>query len=280
MKSYTGSFPTWLTAVATADLWTFATAQGNTYRWTSWESSLTRQAITWTGTGTDGTPLIKRQGTRIVAGLEVDSLTCTVLCGETVQLGNLPFVQAATAKLLDGCDVTLERAYMGVPGTIQSTVNLFKGTVSEVRPSHSEVQLTVKSFLERLNQNWPRNYWSPICQHKLYGAGCGVSEAAYQSTGGVSGDQFGFTLATGKPSGYFNLGKCTFISGQLAGMSVGIKEHVGSQFTIMGKLPFPAAGNVVLVPGCDKVYTTCRTKFSNTSRFKGEPFIPKPETAR
>jgi len=29
-----------------------------------------------------------------------------------------------------------------------------------------------------------------------------------------------------------------------------------------------------LIPGCDKLLTTCRDKFSNVDNFRGEPHLP------
>jgi uncharacterized phage protein (TIGR02218 family) len=274
MRTATGSFPFTATSVLLADLWTFTLANGTVYRWTSYETALT-YGSTWS-VG----PIIKRESARLIAGLEVDSLTLTVETGETVMLGARLFSQAAAAKALDGCFIKLERAYMVLPGVVQCTVHLFEGLVAEVEPSHAEVRIRVTSYTERLNQSWPRNYWSPQCQHKLYSTGCGVSELANQITVNASGDQFGFTAAHAKPDGWFNLGKATFVGGLNDGIMMGIKSQTGSSFTLVGKLPAAVSGTVLLVPGCDKLKATCETKFGNLPRFKGAPYVPKPETAR
>jgi hypothetical protein len=31
-------------------------------------------------------------------------------------------------------------------------------------------------------------------------------------------------------------------------------------------------------PGCDKQQATCRGKFANLARFRGQPYVPAPET--
>jgi hypothetical protein len=43
----------------------------------------------------------------------------------------------------------------------------------------------------------------------------------------------------------------------------------------------PEAGDGVSVyPGCDKTKTMCGTKYVNINRFRGFPFVPRPEQAR
>ena len=278
MRTVNGSFPFSAQTIALADLWTVTMQNGVVYRWTSWESSLT-YGSTWIG-GV-GAPILKRGSTHLIMGIEVDSMDVTVESGDSFMLGSVLLTQAAAAKAFDGCAIKLERAYMLIPGIVQCTVHLFEGLVSEVVPSHSEVNLKVTGFTERLNQSWPRNYWATTCQHKLYSIGCGQLESAFQTTTGMSGGtQFGFNATTGKASGYYDLGKATFIGGGNDGLMMGIKSQVGTAFTLVGKLPYAASGSVILVPGCDKTQSTCSSKYSNLVHFKGCPYIPKPETAR
>jgi uncharacterized phage protein (TIGR02218 family) len=41
-------------------------------------------------------------------------------------------------------------------------------------------------------------------------------------------------------------------------------------------MPYPIAvgDGYSLVPGCDKLLSTCGTKFANVSNFRGEPHLP------
>ena len=32
--------------------------------------------------------------------------------------------------------------------------------------------------------------------------------------------------------------------------------------------------NYSMIAGCDKTFETCKTKFSNTINFRGEPYVP------
>ena len=275
MRQVNGTFPTWASQVALADLWTFTLVDGTVYRWTSWDQDLSFGS-TWSSSG----PLIKRNSTRLIAGLEVDSLNLTVMVGDTVTLKGLLFPLAALNGILDGAVVKLERAYMVTSGTVQCTVHLFEGKVSDIKGNGTEVQIAVKSLLELLNQPWPRNLYMPTCSHKLYGTGCGVSEIARREVVTISsGDTQGFSMSSARPAGWFDLGKATFQSGSVAGIVMGIKRWNGSRLDLMGVLPFVPSGSVILVPGCDKAYTTCRDKYANLNRFKGFPWIPRPETA-
>jgi uncharacterized phage protein (TIGR02218 family) len=72
-----------------------------------------------------------------------------------------------------------------------------------------------------------------------------------------------------------------FTSGQNVGARRTVKSSYASGLTIALPLPNPVSpGDVFQVSaGCDKTHTTCKNKFDNINRFRGFPWIPKPETA-
>lgn len=279
MKTVTGIFPSATANISLADLWTITQSNGVQSFWTSYDLSLNAFGVFFSSAG----PNIKRGTTRSTVGLEVATLDMDIDCARgLITLGTFPLQQAALNKMLDGATIKLERAYMVTPGSVQCTVKLFQGTVGAVTTSASSVHIQVKSITARLDYPWPRNVWSPTCQRRLYSPGCGVLEAFYTVIVTASaGTRFGFSAAHGRPAGYFDLGKATFTSpGPLQGLSMGIKSSTTNSITLSGVLPAPASGQVNLSPGCDKAYTTCGPKFNNLTHFKGEPFIPRPETAR
>ncbi|KWI90201.1 hypothetical protein WM08_15205 [Burkholderia ubonensis] len=80
--------------------------------------------------------------------------------------------------------------------------------------------------------------------------------------------------------GYFAYGKVTFTSGLNAGQTYPVKTSaVGSVF-----LGIPAANRIqvgdayTIVAGCDKQFGTCRDRYNNIVHFRGEPYVPGPDT--
>jgi uncharacterized phage protein (TIGR02218 family) len=168
-------------------------------------------------------------------------------------------------------------------GNVAATIHLFEGRVAAVDPTHTEVKIQVKSLLEILDSAWPRNLYQPACCHQVYGTGCGLARASYQTNAtATGGTNTRINWATGRPAGYFDQGVIVFTSGNNSGARRTIKKSDASGLDISLPLPFPAAsGNTFqIVPGCDKTHITCNNKFGNLARFRGFPWVPPPETAR
>ena len=277
MRKVLGTFPTWHDAIALADLWTIAPINGAVMRFTSSDIPITVNGQTFL-TG----PLIKRGATRLTSTLEVDTLDVTIETGGTVMFGGIPFSHAATNGALDGATVKLERAFMRVWGSVDATVHLFEGRVSAIDPRHTEVVIQVKSLLEILDSKWPRNLYQPGCNHQLYGSGCGATRSPIAGTAGAGSGTTYIKWANNQAAGYYDQGVIAFTSGQNAGARRTIKSADGQGVTIALPLIYPAAqGDAFqIVPGCSKGHDVCKLKFNNLNRFRGFPWVPKPETAR
>jgi uncharacterized phage protein (TIGR02218 family) len=80
--------------------------------------------------------------------------------------------------------------------------------------------------------------------------------------------------------GWFTGGKLAFTSGPNAGQEVEIRRHgldgAAASFDLWLDMPHPVeVGNTVLLtPGCDKSFVTCREKFNNGVNFQGFPHMP------
>ena len=77
---------------------------------------------------------------------------------------------------------------------------------------------------------------------------------------------------------WFNLGVLTWVTGNNAGVTSEVQNYAESNRTFSLQLSVPFVIQVGdtfdLSPGCDKRLTTCNTKFSNSLRFVGSPFMP------
>lgn len=271
-----------------ADLYTVTLANGTVYRWTSADYPITIAADTWACV--PDAPVLTRGRTRVIVGLEIDTLSITMGVGDgSFTIGSVHLPLAAADGLFDGAEVLLERLFMVTPGNPElGTITLFFGDVSEVAPSSTSVTLTVKSKLELLSRQMPRNLFMPACTHMLFDAGCGLTRASFVTAGtvvaGLTPTATTFRTDLTAADDYYRLGVLTWTSGANVGASCGVRAYLNANglTTLALTLPFvPEVGDdFEIVPGCDKALTTCDTKFANEARFRGFPWVPAPEAAR
>ena len=263
-----------------ADLYTLTTVTGVVARYTSYDMDLVVDGHVFDSQG----PMLFRSSVRTVVGIEVDSLDMTIQANETHLLMGAPILQVAHNGGLDGARVQLERIFMGAPGdTSAGTLILFDGRVSDVQISRTEARLTIKSDLELLNIQMPRNLYQPGCLNTLFDSGCGLAKSAWGVAGTVS---VGATLTSipcsiAQASGYFDAGTITWVTGINAGVTRTVRRYTPGLVTLSLPLKsIPKGGDTFIAyPGCDKAQATCQVKFINLDRFRGFPYVPIPETA-
>jgi uncharacterized phage protein (TIGR02218 family) len=216
---------------------------------------------------------------KTVAGVTVDELDITFYGSNTTLVNGVPFLQAAVGNYLDGAQVKVLRAFMSTFGTVVGALVQFAGIVSEVDAGRTQAVVKVKSNLQLLNIQMPKNVWQPSCINNLYQAPCNLSRTTFAEIGTLSagGGSTGLIINSGssKPAGYYNLGYATFTSGINNGVTRTIKNFAGGAFTLMNPLPgAPAAGDTFnAYIGCDRQLSTCQT-LGNAGNFRGMPFIP------
>lgn len=227
----------------------------------------------------------ERGSTKLAIGTSVDSLELTIFGGVSNLVNGIPMPQFAQNGGFDGATVKLERAYLSSWQTAPvGALLMFSGDVSDTTPSRTEIMLTVKSDLELLNIQMPRNLYQAGCLHNVYNAGCGLVKAAWASNSSVNAisttKQLNCALA--QTGGYFDQGLLVFTSGANAGVSRTVRKYTTGVLNLALALPFtPAVGDTFTVyPGCDKTQSTCTAKFNNVIHFRGYPYIPVPESAQ
>jgi uncharacterized phage protein (TIGR02218 family) len=296
MKAVSGVLITRLngnTQFLMADLYTLTLWDSTVYRWTTADLDITfggNKFLSMRDQDT-GTPLIERGTTRCVVGLEVDTLDLTLRTGQTVLMAGIPMVKAACNGIFDGARLMLERAFLSYwDDPSVETVVLFEGNVAGCDPSSTSVHLTVKSELERMNVALPKYLYQPACGHTIYSAGCGLSRASFTqafTVVGNSGSTVYLQSDSPEATGFFNLGVLAITSGLCAGSRRAVRSYdlvagLGC-FTLAMPLPQPVqdGDTFTVYPGCDRTrgaYGCAR--FNNLNRFRGFPFVPRPETAR
>lgn len=269
-------------AFSKADLYTWTFVDGTVLRTTDADVMLQFGGRTFASCA----PIMERSKVSLTVGVEVDSMDVTVKPSAADALAGVAWQVATRLGYLDGAQLLVETAYIQTWPTVVGTLHVFQGQVSDAYPERTSIKITVKSALELLAQQFPRNVYQSVCLRTVYDAGCGVNKASYTSTSTIVASPAptltSFKCGLSQAAGYFDQGVVTFTSGANAGLKRTVKSYDGAGgFTFALPLPVaPAAGDTISVfAGCDKTLATCRSKFSNAARFRGFPWVPTPEQA-
>lgn len=263
-----------------ADLYTFTLVGGFVARYADFDMTLTVGGNTYLANSI----ILERTATRTCIGVEVDTMEVTVTATLSELLNGVPWIQAANLGALDGASLQVDRLFMPTPGDVSlGVVNIFTGTVGGVEAGRMTAKLTVESDLKLLNIKMPRNLYQPGCQRTLFDAGCGLNKASWAQTTTVNGTptKTSVPVAYSHSKGYYELGTIRFTSGVNSGIVRTIKSDVSNVLQLMTPLlNAPAVGDsCIIYPGCNKMRTTCQTKFNNFGRWRGFDQIPVSETA-
>jgi uncharacterized phage protein (TIGR02218 family) len=269
----------------TFDLWTITLQSGSIVRWTDADIDILDNGYTFTRG-----PIITRSRCKWSRGIEVDHLTLT-LAGSTVTVDAQLLPTFAAAGGFDAAKVRLDRVYFDIDMVKQGTLaHFFDGEVSNLTPARMGAKLSVKSALAQLQQKLPRNTYQAACMNSLFDSNCGINRAANTRTGTVTAVAAGnnptltVSFSSSIASGWLDLGISTITRGANTGISRTIQAQTGTgtSVTLQFSRPFPFALSIgdtlSATAGCNKLVTTCGDKFNNLIRFRGQPFIPAPET--
>lgn len=271
------------------DLWTITLQGGTVLRYSGGDAPITVNGVTWAlGPG------LQRSRVKQTIGVAVDTLTATLVADETVTVSGTPILQALAKGAFAGATIALERAFVDVDGhQCRGTVPVFYGRVGGIKAGRSGATIEVRSHAELLDVMIPGDVYQPGCRNTVFDAQCGLASAAFTVAGATSaaGDatRRAITSTSGavisKTSGWADLGVLTFTSGLNAGQSRTVRAHTlaGGTATITAVYPFPfaiGAGDAfTLRAGCNKAKDgDCTGKFANVVHFRGEPYVPAPET--
>lgn len=266
----------------TADLYTLTLSGGTVIRWSGADRALTDASGHTFALG----PALDRNQVTEKIGLEVGTLDITLTADSTDLINGTPIIPFIAGRGLDGANLRLDKGYYpdwNSPCT--GTLLRFAGKITSIgEVAGSSVDITVSSWLILLNQNVPPNLYQAGCLHTVYDAGCGLNPASFEgSTSAATGStQTVINSAfTSYAVGAYAQGRMEFVDGPNAGLTRAIKANTASSFTLIS--PLPVAPNVGdhfnIYEGCDLTKGTCQTKFNNLVNFKGQPFVPAPETA-
>lgn len=139
------------------DLYTLTLYTGESYYYTDADHD-----IAWNGhTYLHNALMLKRQQTKLNNVISVDSMTVSVYATAEDKFGDKPVFLAAHDGALDRATLALSRCFFNNSGEIIGVIDLFSG-ITEVKNCGGLVmQLTVKSKVQGLSQEFPRRRFYP-----------------------------------------------------------------------------------------------------------------------
>ncbi|AOJ62496.1 hypothetical protein WJ32_08515 [Burkholderia ubonensis] len=207
---------------------------------------------------------------------------------------------SATCRAIFGdSQCTLNLAPFTVSGSVTSTVNQLQWndtSLTQVGPT--------SQFVDSVGHRVPTT--GPYTVQVVAPSGTFQSDSGVFDSGGNQLTQVSGTPAAGQYSvsgtglytfniaqagwfvrinfayamGYFAYGKVTFTSGANAGLTGAVKTSATGSVTLGMPMPNPihVGDTYTIVAGCDKQVGTCSGRYNNIVHFRGEPYVPGPDT--
>jgi uncharacterized phage protein (TIGR02218 family) len=262
------------------DLYRITMSNGQVIRWTGGDVD-----VTWQGFVYSLGPALMRNPMTLKEGLENDSAGLTIYPKQTDTIGSYDLIEAFLSGLMDACKVEIFKGIAANPGDpLADAILRFDGKISSAEGDGSEIKVKLVSYLYKLDQPFPVAVYSPQCSNTLFDSFCSARKSLFEATGLVTAstaDRMSITMSGVTASlGYYRAGVARFMTGANVGRVIRIKESSGNSLTFAQPwlLPIAIDDEILILPGCDKKLITCETKFNNKIHFRGQPFIPLPET--
>ena len=159
---------------------------------------------------------------------------------------------------------------------------LFRGTMGEVTRTGGAFRAELRGLTELMNRPQGRVF-QPACDASLGDARCGLDLTTLQAEATVTAVDGARGLVVVGPvqaSDWFTLGNVEVLTGVAAGISARIRNDrlfsTHRQLDLWQDLAVrPVEGDRLrLTAGCDRMASTCRSKFANFANFRGFPHIP------
>lgn len=162
---------------------------------------------------------------------------------------------------------------------------LRRGNLGETTLADGQAQVEFRGMTQKLDQQMIELFSRTCRVHRLGDERCKVDVGPFTVTGTVTSaedDRLSFTDSSRSESeGYFANGELLWLTGQNASVDNNVVDNQfvtgGSEQSIIlreaAPYPIQTGDEYQLVAGCDRRFSTCQSKFSNRSNFRGEPHI-------
>lgn len=253
-----------VTSVATC--WKITRKDATVYRFTDHDKLLTVSGDDYTPTDGYSAKAIESSGDMSVDNLEI--------------LGVLQDASISEADIVAGLfnDAVVELFIVNHQNIANGISELRKGWIGDIQLKRGVFIAELRGLTQRMQQNIGESY-SWLCRADLGDARCGVTLASFTVTGTITGvtDNRIFTDSSRtEDDGEFAYGLFTWTTGNNNGLSMEVSKYASDTFTLFENMPYTVqvGDEYSVYSGCDKLKSTCITKFSNINNFRGEPFIP------
>lgn len=119
---------------------------------------------------------------------------------------------------------------------------------------------------------------APECRAELGDGRCRIDLSAYRETARIvtADDALIIVDVMERPPNHYTYGRLRWLTGANSGLAVGIAGSNGATLRLRDIPHFTsnAGDRVEITAGCDKRFTTCRTRFNNVLNFRAEPHLP------
>jgi uncharacterized phage protein (TIGR02218 family) len=138
-------------------------------------------------------------------------------------------------------------------------------------------QIQCQTLSASLERTGLRKTWSRSCSHQLYDKSCRVLRASFQVTAVITALD-GMTVrvaeAASKTDHWFSGGYVSWM-GKYGHEMRGIESHIKNELVLYGGTGGLAEGTeITIYAGCDRLFSTCKTKFNNHANYGGCPHMP------
>lgn len=284
------SMAAWLASARSAqifDAYTLISTTGTVARWTDADFDCTLPAPD--GRAFTVGPQFDRGNIRQSVGLSVDNLSLTLrplAKDQPVMFGSIRLLAAAQLGLLRGATLQLERLVFDAAYIYQGRWVEFAGTLAVKSTAGGIIKAEVLSELNLLNTPFPRDVYQSQCKNQVFDVRCRLPRASYEINSSISGIYTGdaaamqFNTALAQAAGWFDQGVVEFTGGANSGVLRTVKSFASGlfKFTLPWPRPMLIGDAFKVVPGCSRSLDACTNKFNNRLHFRGDPFIPQPET--
>lgn len=150
----------------------------------------------------------------------------------------------------------------------------WKGRLTGVSVKDNKITLQAEPIFTSQKRPGLRRVYESMCANTLYDVNCGVSRSLYQYTATVStvsGTVVSVSSLGGAADDYYSGG---FINTVNDGYRYHISKQTGTDLTLFSVPEIEATDSILVYPGCDHTFDTCKDKFSNSANFGGFPFMP------
>lgn len=187
-------------------------------------------------------------------------------------------VAEVEAGLWDGATVEIDRVDWTDPSR---RLTLGRGVLGEIARADGAFTAEVRSLAHRLDETGGRLF-QHRCDAELGDARCGVvvTERSASVDALIDPHRLRVTGLDAAALGDFDRGLVRVIGGAADGFASEIRFHGSDGVGVVLDLWRPIAAALavgdalVVTPGCDRRWETCRDRFGNASAFRGFPHIP------